>query len=42
MPQGLAPKLRAQKYMLTEPTEFVAARGIFAEFLGWSILPVSD
>jgi len=41
-PQGPAPELRAQIYMLTEPIEFVAVRGVCVEFLGWSNLPVSD
>jgi len=34
------PQLRAQKYMLTEIIKFVAAWGVFAEFLDWSNVTV--
>ena len=27
--------IRAQEYMLTEIIKFVAAQGVYAEFLGW-------
>jgi hypothetical protein len=29
------PPPRAQEYMLTEIIKFVAAQGVYAEFLGW-------